>query len=307
MRMGEMATRIACIALALLFSLPADAQTGTSGLSFLKIGLTGREIAMGDAGTASASLASAAYYNPAGLLSREARSEILFTHRAWIEGTAFDHLAASISLGSSDALGVSVTSIAVPEVEIRLRPGEPDGTFTARNFAGTVSFAHGFSEDLSAGLSAKILYEKILVDDATGLGVDLGVRYATGIDHLTLGVALANIGAMSSLRSEASPLPLLVRAGGALDVDVADGDLGGMIVADVVKVFKEADPLLDLGGELFWNKLVGIRGGYQFGSAGRGLTAGLGVRYGSLRFDYAFSRLAAGLGDGHSFTLLLSY
>jgi hypothetical protein len=305
--MGEMATRIACIALVLLFSLPAGAQPGTSGLSFLKIGLTGREISMGDAGAASASLASAAYYNPAGLLGREGLSEILFTHRAWIEGTAFEHLAASISLGASDALGISVTSIAVPDVELRLRPGEPDGTFTARNFAGTVSIAHGFSDDLSAGLSAKILYEKILVDDATGLGMDLGVRYATGIDHLTLGVALANIGSMSSLRSEASPLPLLLRAGGSLDVDLAGGDLDGTVVADVVKVFKESDPLLNLGGELFWDGLVGVRGGYQFGSAGRGLTAGLGISYGSLRFDYAFSRLAAGLGDGHSFTLLLRY
>jgi hypothetical protein len=262
---------------------------------------------MGDAGAASASLASAAYYNPAGLLSRTEVSQVLFTHRSWIEGTAFDHLAASIALSAADAIGVSVTSISVPDVELRLRPGEPDGTFTARNFAGSISFAHGFSEDLSAGLSAKLLYEKILIDDATGLGVDLGLRYATGIDHLTLGMALANIGSMSSLRSEASPLPLLLRAGGALDLELAGGDLDGPVVADVVKVFKETDPLLDLGGELFWNALVGIRGGYQFGSAGRGLTAGLGIRYGSLSFDYAFSRLAVGLGDGHSFTLLLSY
>ena len=73
---------------ALLFLLAASpllfAQPGSSGMAFLKLGVSGRGTAMADAGSAIASGASATYYNPAGLA--EARwgrlRPVLDTHRS---------------------------------------------------------------------------------------------------------------------------------------------------------------------------------------------------------------------------------
>jgi hypothetical protein len=60
---------------------------------------------------------------------------------------------------------------------------------------------------------------------------------------------------------------------------------------------------LKLGGEVEFERTVAIRAGYQFGSEGRGLTSGIGLRYGILRLDYAYAKLSEDLGNTHSFTL----
>ena len=93
-----------------------------------------------------------------------------------------------------------------------------------------------------------------------------------------------------------------------LDVAIpAGGDILWQVVGDAVKIFKESDLLFNLGGEAAWREMMAVRAGYQFGSSGRGLTAGVGIRYGVFGLDYAYARLAEGLGDGHSFTVAIRF
>ena len=51
---------------------------------------------------------------------------------------------------------------------------------------------------------------------------------------------------------------------------------------------------------------VAARGGYQFGSDGRGLTLGVGISYGILVLDYAFAKISSDLGDAHTISLALN-
>ena len=53
-------------------------QPGQSGLAFLKLGVSGRGVAMGDALSALITGAAANYYNPAGLLAPTG-AELMFT------------------------------------------------------------------------------------------------------------------------------------------------------------------------------------------------------------------------------------
>jgi len=289
---------------------PALAAGGASGMAFLKLGISARGVAMGDAMAASAAGAAATYYNPAGLITNgdvSATSDILLMHKEWIQDTRTEFLGAAIGLGADDAIGFSLNTTTVSDIEIRTRPGEAQGTFNTRNLAAGVSYAHRITEDVRVGVTARFLYEQILVDEASGVGCDIGIMVDTPVEGLVAGAAIANIGAMSALRTEATRLPLLARAGVAYPLTVSSADAHILLSADVLHLFHDKMTLGAVGAEATFAGLVAARVGYQAGSEGRGLSLGGGVHYGLFTFDYAFSRLAGELGNGHTLAVGISF
>ena len=285
------------------------AQPGQSGMAFLKLGVSGRGTAMADAGSAFVTGAAATYYNPAGLIpveSTPAASQLMFMHREWIQDTRMEFLGTSIALGDDNALGASINSTTVSDIEIRTRPGPADGTFTSREFSIGLSFAHRFTSDLRIGVTGKFLYQKIFVDEGSGYAADLGAIWKSPVDSLTNGAALCNIGTMGALRSERTTLPSLLRVGPAYALGVDQGQMEATFAADFVRIFPEKRDYLNAGAELRFNSFVAARGGYQFGSEGRGLTLGVGISYGVLVLDYAFAKISSDLGDAHTISLALN-
>jgi hypothetical protein len=288
----------------LLFS-----QAGQSGFAFLKLGLSARGVAMGDAMSAAATGAAATDYNPAGLLRAPGESndvEIMFMHKEWIQDTRMEFLGAAVPLDDDNALGAGIATTTVSGIEVRLRPGPADGTFTARELAAGLSFARRITPEVRLGVTAKFLYQKIYVDDASGFALDAGGVWQTPLENLTVGGMVANLGTMSNLKDVKTSLPALLRIGPAYRFSFNEGSMGVLGAADVMRVFPESKNYLNTGGEITFNKLVAARVGYQFGSEGRGLSAGLGLRYGRFTLDYAFAKLSSELGDGHTLSLALS-
>ncbi len=285
------------------------AQPGQSGMAFLKLGISGRGTGMADAASALASGASATYYNPAGLLPEEAvpaASQLMFMHREWIQDTRMEYLGASIALGDDNALGAAINSTTVSDIEIRTRPGPADGTFTSREFSAGLSFSHRFSPDLRIGVTGKFLYQKIFVDEGSGFAADVGAIWQSPIDSLVIGAAVCNLGSMSVLRSERTTLPSLLRFGPAYTIPLVQEQIEATVAADVVRIFPEQRNYLNTGAELKFNAMFAARGGYQFGSEGRGLTLGVGIAYGILVLDYAYAKLSSDLGDAHTLSLALN-
>lgn len=276
-------------------------------MAFLKLGVSSQGVAMGDAMSASAAGASATYYNPAGILrSDPASPSFMVMHKEWIQDTRTQFIGTAFGIGDGDALGVSVNTTTVSDIEIRTRPGEAQGTFTARDFAAGISYAHQFGEHIRAGVTLRYLYEQILVDDASGFAGDIGMQLDTPVDSLVAGVALANIGSMGAMRDEAIRLPLLARFGVAYPLALPDLDARVMLAVDGVHLFREERTLAAAGAEITFASTVAVRGGYQAGSEGRGLSLGGGVRYGIVSVDYAYSKLASALGNGHTIALGLA-
>ncbi len=291
------------------FSGRVYGQAGGSGLSFLKLGASARGIAMADAMSAHADGSAATYYNPAGLPpSNEVGNpgQILLMHKEWIQDTRTEFLAASVVLGPSQALGFSVNSTSVSDIEIRTRPGPPDGTFTTRGYAVGLSYSHKISEKVSAGITGKFLYEKILVDDASGIAFDFGAQYQSPIENLSFGAVLANIGSMSALRTESSTLPTLLRLGGAYGGNLESLSSEFLIATDLVVNFPASQILVGIGGELEFENTVALRSGYIVGSEGRGFSAGIGLKHGIVGFDYAYAPLSSELGTTHTFSLFVN-
>ena len=300
------------VALHLLFlaeAPPARAQAGNAGMTFLKLGVSGRGVGMGDAMAGHVSAAAATYYNPAGVLadpSTNSGSQLMFMHKEWIQDTRTEFLGASLPLGSDDALGFSLNTMTVSGIEIRTRPGPPDGTFTSRDLALGVSYARGLSEDLRVGLTAKYLYEKIFIDETSGYAFDLGAQYKTPIENLSIGAAAANLGRVNGYRGGTLTLPALVRIGPAYSGESQSMHAVSTLAIDLLYIFPERHTYVNAGGEIVFNRMLAVRAGYEAGSQGRGLSGGVGLQYGILALDYAFARLSADLGDTHTISLSLN-
>jgi hypothetical protein len=295
---------------AALLQPDAHAQAGDAGYAFLKLGVSGRGVSLADAMTAHAAGVAATHYNPAGLLlplPGDATVEGMFMHRAWIEDTRVEFLGAAVRLGERHAMGFALNSLTVPGVEIRSRPGPPDATFDARNLLLGGSYAYRASDAVQAGVTLKLLYQKILVDETTGFGVDAGVQVDPGLAGLSLGAAVANLGTGGTLRGESTRLPTLLRAGGAWHTPLEGISSEILGALDVVQNFQAGQTYLNVGAEMEYDRLLAVRAGYQAGETARGLSLGLGLAYSLVAVDYAFAPLTDDLGSTHTISLAVRF
>ena len=282
------------------------AQTaGKSGLSFLKVGFNARNIAMGDFGVATATDVSALYYNPA-LIADYTSPQLTFTHNQWIQDVSSEMFGASFPLfGLPFAVGINTTSVS--EIEVRSKPGELESTFDAHYFYGSLSTGFYVADNLSAGITMKYLYENLFSDDASGLGFDFGLRYKDVIEGLDLAASYSNVGSMNSLRQEETELPADLRVGAAYNFPLEQIQSQITLTGGVQKFTATEDTHIHFGGEIFYDNLIALRGGYMSGYDSKGLTAGLGLFWNNINFDYAFVPFDYGLGDSHIISLVYTF
>jgi len=276
------------------------AQAGSTGMAFLKLGTGARALGMGEAFTAVADDPTATYYNPAGL-SQTPSSQILLMHKAWIQDVTTEYLGADTHAGAL-SLGISINSTSVNNIDIRNAPGPALGSFDARNAAIGFSAAYSVNSDLSLGITGKYLYEKILINEASGLGFDLGVLYQTPW-KIRLGASIANLGSMNALADDPTTLPRIFRIGGAYTTPIESMDGVLTLASDIVSVTNESATHANVGLEFEYQKQFALRAGYETGYDTKDFSAGAGFAYGILRLDYAFVPFREDFGTTHTFSL----
>src|SRR5437868_3968327 len=123
--------------------------SANTGLSFLKLGITSRSIALGDAVVSNSNDASATFYNPAALFLGD-NINILFMHNQQILGIKTEFLGAKIKM-KKFALGFSLNNTSVSDIEVRQIPGTAQDVFSAQNFAFGVSIGYKINDMLQFG------------------------------------------------------------------------------------------------------------------------------------------------------------
>jgi len=280
-------------------------SAGSSGLSFLKFGFGARNIAMGDAGTALSNDLTSLFYNPANLALTD-KSEVLFMHNQWIQDVSSEVIGVKTELWNIPfALGFNVTS--VNNLEYRTIPGEPISKFDVNYFFGSLSTGFFVTDEISFGASLKYLYEGLLNDEASGFGLDLGIHYLLPFKGLTASSVLKNIGSMNALRNEATKLPTELRLGTAYTTKLSESNFDITAGIEYQKYLNTQDSHFNFGGEVLYNNLIAARAGYQTGYESRGFTAGIGLMWGNLKFDYAFLPFSLGLGNANLFSLQFKF
>jgi hypothetical protein len=290
------------LSILLLITSTVFAQSaGNTGLSFLKFGFGARNIAMGDAGASASNDLSALYYNPSRLTLFE-MNEVMFMHSSWIQDVTSENFGIKWDMfGLPWAVGLNYTSVS--DIEIRTRPGVPDTKFNANYFYGSLSSGFYVWQELSFGGTIKYLYEGLLSDEATGWGFDFGLNYNLPLKGLTVSTVIKNLGSMNALRNEETKLPTDFRLGSAYNFYVKSAKLDFVVVAELQTYLDTDDTHFNLGGDIIYDELLALRVGYQSGFEARGFTAGFGLKWGYLRFDYAYLPFSLGLGNANLFSL----
>jgi hypothetical protein len=275
--------------------------SGSTGFSFLKLGADARSISMGEAYSSISEDATAFIYNPARLNSG-VKNNVMLMHNSSAQDLTTDFIAGKFTIDKF-AFGVGIFTTAVSDIEIRTQPGEPIAKFDARNLSGGISIAYQIASNLSIGTTAKFLYEKIYIDDASGLAFDMGVNYSK--DNYSLSYMVANIGSVNELRNESTKLPTLTRFGGSykFSKDVFDVTLA----AEGFKVLNGGKFHIHSGAEGGYKDFLFLRAGYQSGYENKSFTTGLGFKYKGIRIDYALVPHASEFGTSNAFSLGLNF
>ncbi len=293
---------IIMLSVATLFAQSA----GNSGLSFLKNGFGARNIAMGDLGVVGVNDLTALNYNPA-LLSEYQSPQVMLTHNQSIQDLSSQLVGASFSLwGIPLAVGVNNTSI--NDLEIRtVASDNPQSYFNAHYLFGSLSTGFEIYENLSFGVTTKYVYENLFSDEAAGWAFDFGLSYFDIIDGLDIGASYRNIGSLDKLRNEATTLPADFRFGLAYGLDINSINSVVNFIGGIQKYTETDDTHIHAGGEVFYDSLIALRLGYMTGYDSKSLTAGLGLYWEGLNFDYAFTPYSYGLGSAHTISLMYSF
>ncbi len=292
----------AAIAIAMPLSGLFAAEAGTSGFLFLRLGNGARAGGMGEAFTAVADDATSIYYNPGGMAAVEG-VEINVSHTEWAQDIRFEQITVLNEMFGGTA-GLSFTGLYYGEMD---RYGDypslvPDGTFAPYDLSVAGGYAMDVLPNLSAGVSVKVIYEKIDFESATSWAFDAGVVHKSAIEGLTLAASMLNLGPQAKFVEEKFYPPFLLRGGAAYRYE-APWLRGEAIVAADALFPNDGDAKLHLGVEYNYGSYLSVRTGYKANYYSQGFTLGAGVKYRSLAFDYAYLPLDFDLGDSHRFSI----
>jgi len=306
-------TPIVLLTLVLLGSTPLFAQ-GSSGVSkrgttaapFLSIAQGARALGIGGAFVAIADDPSAMYWNPSGIAELQG-FHLMVDRTYWFADIQYNYVGATMSLGSYGALGVNLTASDIGEMNVTT-VDQQDGTgevFTVNDLAVGVSYALQLTDKFSIGFNPKFVYQKIWKMSASAIALDLGVKYRTPFDGITLGMSITNFGTKmqmagnnalvlydsdpgntghntrvpAELAMESWDLPLNFRVGIAYDVSM--GGAGKMTLAVDAAHPSDNYESVNIGGEYVFDDFVYLRAGmkslFQKDSE-ESFTAGFGIK-----------------------------
>ncbi len=292
--------KLALLSFVLFFQLYAQ-SAGESGLSFLKIGVGARNLALADNGTTQSNDATAIFYNPANI-GLTNNSEIFFMHNSWIQDVSVEALAVKFSLFGLP-LNIGLNSSNIGNIEIRTNPGEKDGSFNAHYFSSSIGTAFSPIDNLYCGAAYKYLYENLFSDEATGYAFDFGATYLNVIPNLSASAVLKNLGSMSQLRTEKTKLPTEFRLGAAYQLPEFVNLVKTFSSVEYQKYTSLNDSHINLGIEAVYNSSLALRIGYMTAYESKGFTAGLGIKWNLLDIDYAYTPFKYSLGSAQSISI----
>ena len=298
------------VMLALTGLLPAAAGAagrGTSGASFLRLGIGAGPAGAGEAAVTLGGAAEAAAYNPAGVVG-VARHTLTATHFQWIEDLAVEGVAYAAPVLDIGTIGAGVSLLHMPALDAVDAEGRPAGSVRAYDLAVRLTYADRLVrwlgvEGAEAGVSVKYLHRTLAGEQAFGAAVDVGGMFHPAPDW-TLGAACHNLGYLSGFTGASESLPVTFRTGVGFTPEFLPGhELA--VRADWVQPL-ENNPRANLGLTYAYDDWAFVRAGYKLGYDVEGFQAGAGVCWRTLTLDYAV-KLIDVFGPTHMVSATLGF
>ena len=236
--------RLALVVGSLATAATAQAQTSdqtaiTTAVPILSLSPDARASAMGEAGVATSPDANAAYFNPGKLGFEQHQYGASLSYSPWLRNVTDDmslsYLAGYGKVGQRSAIGASLMYFDLGTIDYRTGTNLPNGSFSPREYALTVSYGQQLTDNFGLGISAKYVRSNLVGtpagNDATpgnAAAVDIGAYYSkdfslgTGAYNVAFGGAITNIGNKITYSSVENPsfLPTTLRLGTAITREI---------------------------------------------------------------------------------------
>ncbi len=284
-----------------------NANAGTTGFNFLKIGVGARAMALGGAYATATGDPESAAWNPAGLWGIDERTATLSFNRYLVDSQAGF---VSVTLPAQKRVwSISANYVTYGTMQRTDGEGVDLGSFSAADMAAYLSLAQPVWRDwLTLGGSLKAIYSNIDEFSSDAYALDLGLLIRGPLQGMHLGASLSNLGFVRSayVGEFKDSLPVHMRLG--LSHRPAHMPIPMLLLADF-NLPNDSDPYLSLGLEIKLINGLYVRPGYSLQQAGSadeeamGLSAGAGFAAKRYRLDYAYSSYAD-LGDVHRVSII---
>ncbi|MFO7810032.1 MAG: PorV/PorQ family protein [Candidatus Delongbacteria bacterium] len=259
------------LAAAITFSAFSQDKAGTAGMTFLKMDVTARGMALGGAFIGLSDDASSLYYNPAGLINVK-NSEFIASHNMYSADIQYSFAGMSYPLPQMNAAaGIQFGYLTTGDMD-ETTPLNPTGTgrtFSASDMFIGATYAQMLTPKFFVGGTLKLITEN-LADESVMVGAgDVGTYYDTGWQSLVFGMSIRNFGSNFTYIKEDTPLPMLFVFGASWTA--VDDD-----VNKLVTLFEAAHPsdnaeYITLGLEYSYNDMFFARFGRKIDNDEYGL------------------------------------
>lgn len=293
-------------------------DAGSTAAAFLKLGAGARAAALAGAFTGVPGDPFAIYWNPAGLAYSGPERSLGFFHNEYFQGLGQEFLAYSAP-ARQGVWGLGLNYFyAGSGLERRSGLNEadpvnpispPEGEFGAYDLALSGGYARRLKDGYSAGAAVKLIRQSIDDERGYSAALDLGLlrEFAWRGGDYTAGLAVLNIGPGIKFSERRYGLPLVLKAGLSRRLDESGALLS-------VEADQPVDNYLALaaGVEYPLTSRLALRTGYRYRLHGNelgawsGFSAGAGVAFERLTFDYAFTPFGV-LGNSHRFSINLRF
>ncbi len=255
-----------------------------TGLTFMKLGVGARPVAMGGAFTAVADDASALFYNPAGI-GFYRQFDVRLTMMQMFNAVSYLSGGVTAPVWKRLAAGMALGFLSASDIR-RDENGEELGTFGLYDLIAGPGLAWQLFSNLAVGGAGKFVYSKIDSFSAWTLSFDGGLLYQP-VRYLTIGASLLHFGPPRRFISEWEYPPANLRSGVAFKLPL---DRHYLLLTADGSVYPDYGPNLSLGGEgkvdistaTSRGQAVYIRAGYQTGfhlGIWSGFSLGIGYEY----------------------------
>jgi hypothetical protein len=323
-------------------------KVGLAGGQFLKIGAGARATGMAGAFAGISDDVSSMFWNPAGIAEVKAYSADV-SNTFWFAGMQHQFVGAVIPVSEKFRLGVNFLSFGSGDIRRTTMAdpeGETGGIYSANDIALGFTFAGKLTSQFAFGVTARYVQHAFSNVSAGGFVFDVGTRYNTGFNGVSLGFGINSMGPQQqfegadltrqfrensgltntaprdfSMNTSPFNIPLSFRAGLGIDmfqgwvaekpeVDVDGVQVHQWLVGLDFETYSDVPEQYAIGTEYTWNELVAVRAGYRFGHDQMGFAAGLGLRYESSDFrgqiDYSVNP-TANIGLINRLSLVLNF
>ncbi len=292
------------------------ASKGTAAAQFLKIPVSPRTSAMGEASAADMGDASAMDINPACLVNLK-KNSLYFSHSAYIAETSLNYLAYAQSMGEETGYwGMSFKYFNwgsmdnTDESGGKIKTISPYDLSIGFTFATYISGMYSDEEDRFVfGGTGKLVRTQI-ENSASAISADLGFLTPYMLDRkLRISLSASNIMGRIKIDKESFSLPLTIRLGAAAFIN-DDFKMTSDIIAPndsflYLAIGAEAKIKMAKKTELFIRAGANSKNIFDI-SGTKNITCGLGFRYYEYSFDYSFSPYGE-LGNIHRIAFGMNY